>query len=213
LNAEDPKKLFLKDEKIVYKNDPKKEKEMLKQENERLKEENNKISVESSRIRSRKEVLEKEIKYQKEDFTNKIKILLEKSDNDEKLITVLNREMERLRLNGTGKPGSSNNNSGGGYNYNESPVFNLQQENAKLRKDLREKEVFINNLNSSLVNEGLGDNQISSLSGLVNKLKALEDENKALKQGDDNGKIYEQIVKDNTKLRLKIRDLEEKLNK
>ena len=38
---------------MIYKNDPKKEKEILKQENERLKEENNKIAVESSRVRSR----------------------------------------------------------------------------------------------------------------------------------------------------------------
>ena len=211
LNAEDPKKLFLKDEKMIYKNDPKKEKEILKQENERLKEENNKIAVESSRVRSRKEVLEKEIKFQKEDFTNKIKILLEKSDNDEKLIAVLNREMEKLRLSGGAKINLNNN-----YNYNENPVFNLQQENAKLRKDLREKEAFINNLNTSLVNENSnskGDNNpIASFSSLVTKLKALEEENKTLKQ-DDNGKVYEQIAKDNAKLRLKIRELEEKLNK
>lgn len=196
---------------MIYKNDPKKEKEILKQENERLKEENNKIAVESSRVRSRKEVLEKEIKFQKEDFTNKIKILLEKSDNDEKLIAVLNREMEKLRLSGGAKINLNNN-----YNYNENPVFNLQQENAKLRKDLREKEAFINNLNTSLVNENSnskGDNNpIASFSSLVTKLKALEEENKTLKQ-DDNGKVYEQIAKDNAKLRLKIRELEEKLNK
>ena len=102
------------------------------------------------------------------------------------------------------------------YNYNENPVFNLQQENAKLRKDLREKEAFINNLNTSLVNENSnskGDNNpIASFSSLVTKLKALEEENKTLKQ-DDNGKVYEQIAKDNAKLRLKIRELEEKLNK
>lgn len=194
----------------MYKNDPKKEKEILKQENERLKEENNKIAVESSRVRSRKEVLEKEIKYQKEDFTNKIKILLEKSDNDEKLIAVLNREMEKMKLSGGAKINLNNN-----YNYNENPVFNLQQENAKLRKDLREKEAFINNINTSLVNENSnskGDNPIASFSSLINKLKALEDENKTLKQ-EDNGKIYEQIAKDNAKLRLKIRELEDKLNK
>jgi len=71
LNAEDPKKLFLKDEKIIYKNDPKKEKEVLKLDNDKLKEENQKALMEASRMKSRKDVLEKELKYQKEDFTNK----------------------------------------------------------------------------------------------------------------------------------------------
>jgi hypothetical protein len=207
LNSEDPKKLFMKEEKMMYKNDPKKEKEMLKQENDKLKEENSKILIETSRIKSRKDVLEKEIKFQKEDFTNKIKILLEKSDNDEKLIAVLNREMERIKLSGGAKINLNNN-----YNFNESPIFNLQQENAKLRKELREKEAFINNMNTSLVNEGMGETPIASFSALVTKLKSLEEENKSLKQHDDNGKIYEQIAKDNAKLRLKIRELEDKFN-
>lgn len=197
----------MKEEKMMYKNDPKKEKEMLKQENDKLKEENSKILLETSRLKSRKDVLEKEIKFQKEDFTNKIKILLEKSDNDEKLIAVLNREMERIKLSGGAKINLNNN-----YNFSESPIFNLQQENAKLRKELREKEAFINNLNTSLVNEGMGDNPIASFSSLVTKLKTLEDENKSLKQHDDNGKIYEQIAKDNAKLRLRIREMEDKLN-
>jgi len=122
---------------------------------------------------------------------------------------MLNRELERFKVSGGAKINLNNN-----YNFNESPVFNLQQENAKLRKDLREKEAFINNLNTSLVNENskTGENSVASFSSLVNKLKELEDENKQLKSKDDNGKIFEQIAKDNAKLRLKIRELEDKIN-
>ncbi len=43
----------------------------------------------NSKLKTRKNVLEKELKDQKEQLTDKIKILLEKSDNDEKLITAM----------------------------------------------------------------------------------------------------------------------------
>ncbi len=153
----------------------KREKEKLTCEIDKFKEENTKITTDYNRVKLRKEALEKEIKQQKEDLTSKIKILLEKSDNDEKLLLALNRELEKK-----GKGMFTNPND-------EFSMFNLQQEIQKLRNDIKEKDNYINNINSIMMGEGQstsGNNQQSTLnnfSRMIVKLKELEDENKRLK--------------------------------
>lgn len=187
----------------------KKEKEKLNFEIEKLKEENSKITTDFNRVKIRKEVLEKEIKTQKEDLTSKIKILLEKSDNDEKLIAALNRELEKK---GRGLFNNAN---------DENSLFNLQQEILKLRNEIKEKESYINNINSIMMGDGNSSNyngnkeqqqnNLQNFSKIVIKLKELEDENKRLKNKSDDGKIYESLAKENAKLRLKVKELEDKL--
>ena len=182
----------------------KKEKEAFKSEIDRLKEDNSKLTNESSKAKSRTTVLEKEIKHQKEDLTAKLKILIEKSDNDEKLINALNKELERK---GVRLPSST-------YTGADS-VFNLQQEIVKLRGQLREKENVINNLNGFVGNISASNNQDNkwnpeNLAKIISRLKSLEDENKALKSGTDEGKLYEALAKENAKLRLKIREYEDR---
>lgn len=184
---------------VISYNDYKKEKEQMKNEIDKLKEDNAKIITELSRAKSRKEVLEKELKQQKDDLTTKIKILLEKSDNDERLIAALNKELE--------KRGSRIINP----TYLENPTFNLQQENTKLRMELKEKETYINKINANLIEpESQGGNINNNMGKLITKLKELEDENKTLKNQDD-GRIYEAISRENAKLRLKIKELEDRL--
>ena len=189
--------------------DYKKEKESFKQEIERLKEENAKVAYEYSRVKIRINVLEKELRTQKDDLTSKIKILIEKSDNDEKLILALNKELE--------KRGRGINPSALGY---ENPVFNLQQEINKLRIEIKEKDSFINNINAMISGNNNNSEKSSgndaqwnmqTLSKIITRLKELEDENKKLKVNSDDGKIYESLARDNAKLRLRIKDLEEKL--
>jgi hypothetical protein len=185
----------------------KKEKEKLNSEIEKLKEENAKFSQENSRFKTRNNVLEKELRSQKEDLHSKIKILIEKSDNDEKLILALNKELEK-RGSRPIAPSQL------GY---ENPVFNLQQEINKLRIELKEKDDYINNLNSIMMPESKSDNQKSqwnnnSLGKIITKLKELEEENKKLKLDSDDGKIYEALARENAKLRLRVKDLEDKLS-
>lgn len=182
----------------------KKEKEAFKTEIDKLKEENMKLSNEYSRVKSRTAVLEKELKQQKEDLTSKLKILIEKSDNDEKLINALHKEIEKrgIRLPSSNYTGADS-------------VFNLQQEIVKLRGQLREKENIITNLNSTINSNNSNnssDNKwnAENLAKIIARLKEVEDENKELKKETDEGKLYEALAKENAKLRLKIRELEDK---
>ena len=183
----------------------KKEKEILKSEIDKIKEENLKLNTENNRLKLRREVLEKEIKQQKEDLTSKIKILLEKSDNDEKLIMALNRELEKK---GKGLFTTAN---------DENSNFNLQQEITKLRNEIKEKESYINNINTVIMADGNGFNNkdpqagLQTFSKIIIKLKELEDENKKLKLKSEDGKIYESLAKENAKLRLRVKELEDKL--
>lgn len=189
----------------------KKEKESLKFEIEKLREDNGKLVSEYSRFKSRTQVLEKELKQQKDDLTQKIKILIEKSDNDEKLIFALNKELE--------KKGSRVMN----FDY-ENSSFNLQQEINKLRQEIKEKDTFINNLNSMFLSNGDSSNRegnsqnkndtqwnMQTIGKIISRLKELEDQNKKLKNQTDDGKIFESLAKENAKLRLKIKDLEDQI--
>jgi hypothetical protein len=182
----------------------KREKEKLNSEIDKLKEENTKTTTDLNRVKIRKEALEKDVKQQKEDLTSKIKILLEKSDNDEKLILALNRELEKK-----GKGMFINPND-------ENSLFNLQQEILKLRNDIKEKESYINNINSMIM-DGYGNsgnnqqNNLQNFSRMIIRSKELEDENKRFKAKSDDGKIYESLAKENAKLRLKVKELEDKL--
>ena len=188
----------------------KKEKEHLRAENDKFKEENSKLLIDISKYKSRKEVLEKELKTQKEDFVSKMKILIDKSDNDEKLIKALYKEFERLKeIHGTTNPMSGFGNESG------QSQFNMQQEISKLRQELNEKEKYINKLNSTLT--GMNDqydksNDREQISNLINRIKNLEEENKRLKRDTEDGQVYESLAKDNAKMRIKIMDLEEMYN-
>lgn len=193
---------------VVSYSEYKKEKDTLKGEIDKLKEENTKLNTENSKVKLRISLLEKDVRTQKEDLTSKIRILIEKSDNDEKLILALNKELEK-------KGSRSINPAQLGY---ENPVFNLQQEINKLRADIKEKETYIESVNSMMIPEterrGGHDSQwnTQTLGKIIKKLKELEDENKLLKLESDDGKVYESLARENAKLRLRMKDLEDKLS-
>ena len=148
-------------------------------------------------------------------MTDKIKILIEKSDNDEKLISALKNELLKKGIN-VG-------------NYYENETFNLKQQISKLKDQLREKEKYINEMNTMFIPESgnklqkLKTASVSSasskiddatLTAVMNRLAELEKENKELKtlgaQGEDT-KISESLARENAKLRMKIADLEDRL--
>ena len=171
---------------VVPFNQYKKEKEDFKKEIQLLSQEKEKLNSENNKLKSRKDVLEKELKSQKESLTSKLKILLEKNDNDEKLINALNRELEKK----TGKSITG-----------EDIQFNLKQEIVGLREQLKEKTSQIEKLENKILGTGKSD---VSLLGLLEKIEYLEQENKELKSNTGEGKIYEALAKENAALRLKL---------
>lgn len=170
----------------------KKEKESFKSEITGLQESKTKLTLENSKLKSRKDVLEKELKQQKDAMTAKLKLLIEKSDNDEKLINALNSELEK-------KTGKSL--LGGDV------MFNLQQEILSLREKLRKKtEEF------EALDKKLGSKDVS-LFGLFQKIEDLEKENNALRSLDDNSNNYDALTRDNAKLRLQVAELKIQIQK
>ena len=196
----------------------KKEREELQNTIEKAKKDMNQLTEQNNKLKSRRNVLEKELKSQKEQLTDKIKILIEKSDNDEKLITALKNELLKKGVN-VG-------------NFYENETFNLKQEISKLRDQLKQKEKYINEMNAMFIpstgnklqkREDFGNNQVLSgsskiddatLTAVMNRLAELEKENKELKTlggGGEDTKIAESLARENAKLRMKIADLEDRL--
>lgn len=184
---------------------------------EKVKKDLNQITEQNSKLKSRRNVLEKELKSQKEQLTDKIKILIEKSDNDEKLITALKNELLKKGVN-VG-------------NFYENETFNLKQEISKLRDQLKQKEKYINEMNTmfipssgnklqklnaenNMISSGSSKIDDATLTAVMNRLAELEKENKELKTlggGGEDSKIAESLARENAKLRMKIADLEDRL--
>ena len=197
----------------------KKEREELQNKIEKAKNDMNQLTDQNNKLKSRRNVLEKELKSQKEQLTDKIKILIEKSDNDEKLITALKNELLKKGVN-VG-------------NFYENETFNLKQEISKLRDQLKQKEKYINEMNAmfipssgnKLLKKSINDDNNKIISGsskiddatltaVMNRLAELEKENKELKTlggGGEDSQIAESLARENAKLRMKIADLEDKL--
>ena len=195
----------------------KKEREELQFTIEKTKKDLNQLTEQNSKLKLRRNVLEKELKSQKEQLTDKIKILIEKSDNDEKLITALKNELLKKGVN-VG-------------NFYENETFNLKQEISKLRDQLKQKEKYINEMNAMFIpssgnklqkkiNNDMGQIVSGSskiddatLTAVMNRLAELEKENKELKTlgGGEDSKIAESLARENAKLRMKIADLEDRL--
>lgn len=182
----------------------KKEKEKLKAEIEKNKVELSQVVDKNNKLKLRTKVLEQDLKSQKDELTSKLKILIEKSDNDEKLIQAMKNELLKKGCN-IG-------------NYFEDTTFNLQQEINKLKSELKEKEKYINNINALLLPDNSVGQEINedilnkeTFSRVLVKLKELEKENKELKGNNSDSKISECLARDNAKLRLKLRELEDRL--
>ena len=192
----------------------KKEKEEMINSLEKTKEDLNRVTEQNNKLKLRRNVLEKELKSQKEQLTDKIKILIEKSDNDEKLITALKNELLKKGVN-VG-------------NYYENETFNLKQQINKLKDQLKEKEKYINEMNAMFIPEvgkklekinspnlSSGSSRIddATLTAVMNRLAELEKENKELNTmgGGEDSKISESLARENAKLRMKIADLEDRL--
>lgn len=166
----------------------KKEKESMKSEISNLTIEKDKHFGELQKMKLRKDVLEKELRLQKENLTSKIKLLLEKSDNDEKIINVLNKELEKK----TGRSITG-----------EDVMFNMKQEILSLREKLRIKSEDYEKLEKQIGGYNNKNSNVSLL-GLLERIEILESENRELKANSEDGKIYETLARENASLRLKL---------
>jgi chromosome segregation ATPase len=191
----------------------KKEREEMTVSLEKVKNELSQINEQNNKLKVRRNVLEKELKSQKEKLTDKIKILIEKSDNDEKLIEAMKNELLKKGIN-VG-------------NHFENETFNLRQEINKLNAQLKEKEKYINEMNAMLIPEAgnklqninpttegsVSSIDDSTLTAIMNRLAELEKENKELKTvgGGEDTRISESLARENAKLRMRIADLEDRL--
>ena len=81
---------------------------------------------------ARKKVLENDMKTIWDDFSSKIKVLLGKTENDDKLINALKAEVNKLRSGGA-KPAKSD---GKIPLDGTETLYNLKNDNAKLKNDL-----------------------------------------------------------------------------
>ena len=171
---------------------------------EKLNEELTQFKSERTKLKARAGTLSGEMEIMKSDYLNKMRVLIQKSDNDEKIIKFLSNEIEKYKSNNNN---NNNNNSNNKYlEYNQEDIsFNYKQEVVKLKKEIEEKKATIDNQNLILKDP----NNKYSQEELITKLKILEDENTNLKGQSEAGSIYEALAKDNAKLRLKIRMFED----
>jgi hypothetical protein len=170
-----------------------------------MKEDINKLTTDVSKHKSRREAVENEMKIQKEKYVKQIQLLIDKSDNDEKLISKLYEEFEKIRQ------GYGITNPISGIKEDNNTYFNMQQEVNKLRKELYEKDMYINQLNSNLTDTFDKKNEREQMTSLINRIKILENENKELKANTEDGQLYNSLAKDNAKMRIKILELTEEL--
>jgi hypothetical protein len=85
--------------------------------------------------------------------------------------------------------------------------------------EIKEKDNYINNITALLIPdakpgemnmETLQNNNVT-FNNLISRLQELEKENKILKNQSEDAKISEALARENAKLRIKIKDLEDRL--
>ena len=184
---------------------------------------------------SRKTSLENELKEIKFDMQKKIKILLEKTENDDKLIRMLKEELSK----GEGSKGAKSGIVGRLKNPKgeelvvdkDREIYRLRNEIAKLRNDasvleaeLQQKDAKVKELMKNCV--GAPDEKFEEKEMLIAEL---EEQNEKLRKEifwmthegegagkrkgkDENEKLVKELSKQNAQYRLKITQLQEQLD-
>ena len=178
---------------------------------------------------SRKTAIENEMKELKSLMASKVKVLLDKSENDDKLINLLREENKRLK-SGKGQKASTKTTDSKQSEEDQETIYNLKNDNAKLKSDIivlkadaSKKEAKINELLKNCI--GAPDEILEEKEAIINDLEEQVDklmrENFLLKNNKTDQFTRksqtesEQIIKDlsqqNAKLRMKVADLTEKI--
>lgn len=208
------------------------ETEQLKLQAEALKAENDALNDKVKAVSSRKNILEKEIKELKNELERNKAILLEKSDNDDKYIHALKKELDKLKSQGgtqtrivyRDRPVESKKNE-----VDELDENLTRKELTVLRNELEKKEKIIkelinekvrnvtNTLNKeNAIQENITDQEkVIKLETMIKILKQENEELSQLKLGVKTTTPDSKIIKDlslqNAQLRRKLDDLQTKL--
>ena len=178
---------------------------------------------------SRKKAVENEMKELKRLMASKVKILLDKTENDDKLIKALRDENLRIKSGKGGKftTAKSENNS---EENNFEVIYQLKQENSKyknevlvLKTDLQRMKDRVKELTMNCIgapDEALEDKE-NIIIDLEEKLEILERENFKLQNdkpevstrvtNTESEKIIKDLSQQNARLRLKVANLSEKI--
>lgn len=170
---------------------------------------------------SRKVAVENEMKELKSLMASKVKILLDKTENDDKLINMLRSEVTKLKSGKGAKAASSKTKSL--ESNNEELIYSLKNENAILKNNIivlqaqsEKKEAKINELMKNCIgapSEEIEerDTYIYELEQKVEELTRQTQEKFTRKSQTESEKIIKDLSQQNAKLRLKVSDLSEKL--
>lgn len=176
---------------------------------------------------SRKVAVENEMKELKSLMASKVKILLDKTENDDKLINMLKEENSRIKSSKGFKAGGAKSSQS---EDNLEVIYKLKNENARLKNEVivLQSEVDknkqkINELMTSCIgapDEALEDKE-TLISELEEKLDSMERENFMLKNNrsdqfsrkatTESDKIIKDLSQQNARMRLKISDLSDKV--
>ena len=170
---------------------------------------------------SRKVAVENEMKELKSLMASKVKILLDKTENDDKLINMLRSEVTKLKSGKGAKAASSKTKSL--ESNNEDLIYSLKNENAILKNNIivlqaqsEKKEAKISELMKNCIgapSEEIEerDTYIYELEQKVEELTRQTQEKFTRKSQTESEKIIKDLSQQNAKLRLKVSDLSEKL--
>ena len=162
---------------------------------------------------SRMVALEKEAKELRETHKFHIKTLLDKAENDDRLIIELKNEIERVRKSkGLTRIEPINNNKEiSGLKWE---VANLHQELHNTQQELAEKNKILDMFKNVGEQDGM-ENEIEykeRIRDLENEIKKLKDNEKKLGNSED-GKLIKDLSTQNARLRSKVNELTEELSK
>ncbi|CAI2368600.1 unnamed protein product [Moneuplotes crassus] len=175
---------------------------------------------------ARKKAVENEMKELKNLMAEKVKILIDKTENDDKLIKALRNENARLQSKKGGKAVASTSSSDEAYEV----IYQLKQENSQVKNelsvakaDLQNKEERVKELTMNCIGapDEILEEKENMIMDLEEKVEMLERENFVLKNEKpdhtrrapqtENDKIITDLSQQNARLRLKISELNEKI--
>lgn len=179
---------------------------------------------------ARKVAVENEMKEMKSLLSSKFKVLIDKTENDDKLINALRVENQSLKSGKGAKMSTTTTAAKATSDDNLDRLYTIQNENAKLKNelivlksDLKKKENQVNELMMNCVgapDEALEEKE-NYIMDLEDRVEQLERENFVIKNKNpesmtgrnntESDKIIKDLSAQNAKMRLKIADLSEKV--
>ncbi|KAM3129583.1 hypothetical protein pb186bvf_018334 [Paramecium bursaria] len=195
------------------KNETKQQLELFKTQYDQLKQEHELLQTKFKAVSSRRSILEEQIKDSKLEYDKNKKILLEKSENDDKYIAALKQELEKIKR-------QSNVETKIIYKQaDEDETKRLQRELSYCKDELQRNEQMIKELIAEKVSRPKFDQQVpinsdERVKKLEDELKILRKERddffKTLSKDTDTQKMIKDLTLQNVRLRNKLDEMKQK---